>query len=101
MLLALLLGTVLAALVTEAAFRLVWQLPAQFAMFEQAGMYVATADGGTGLRPGFHGVIHAGEARRTEFTVNELGMRGEHIAERDNPLLIGFVVGLPVVVHHP
>ncbi len=77
---ALLLGLVLAALVTEGAFRLFWQMPPGFAEFQQAGMYVATADRDTALLPGYRGTLQIGQTEVvTQVAINALGMRGEEI----------------------
>jgi lysophospholipase L1-like esterase len=76
----LLLGLVLAAVLTEVAFRLFWTLPAGFAEFQQAGMYVATADRDTALRAGYRGTLQIGQTEVvTQVAINALGMRGEDV----------------------
>lgn len=79
-LVALMLGLVLAALLTEAAFRLFWTMPAGFAEFQQAGMYVATPDRDTALQPGYRGTLQIGQTEVvTQVAINALGMRGEDV----------------------
>lgn len=76
----LLVGCVLAALATEGAFRLFWTLPPWFAEFQQAGMYVATADGDVALQPGYRGELQVD--RRTTVAINSLGMRGPEVGPK-------------------
>ncbi|MCR9243441.1 MAG: hypothetical protein NXI31_00310 [bacterium] len=59
----------------EIGFRLFWRLPPQYAMFEQAGLYAATGDGGIGLAPGFRGALDV-DGKVTDLRINSLGMRG-------------------------
>lgn len=79
-LVALLLGLLLAAVLVEVAFRMFWTLPAGFAEFQQAGMYVATADRDTALQPGYRGTLQIGQTEVvTEVAINALGLRGAEI----------------------
>lgn len=71
---ALLLGSVLAALLVEGAFRLFWTLPPWFQLIEQAGMFAATADGDVALRPGYEGEQTL-DGRTTAIAVDRLGLR--------------------------
>lgn len=74
---ALLLGVVVAALLTEFAVRLFWQLPPGFAEFQQAGMYCAAPDGSPTLQPGYRGTLQIGEGGpETTVAIDALGMRG-------------------------
>lgn len=79
---ALLVGLLLAAVCTEVAFRLFWQLPPQFAMFEQAGLYEETDTGGATFAPGFRGVLKVADYLPTDVTTNSLGMRGAEIGAK-------------------
>lgn len=80
---ALLLGTVLAALLVELAFRLFWTLPPWLAEFQQAGMYVATSDRDTALRPGYRGTLAIGDTGvTTQVAIDDLGLRGESVGEK-------------------
>ena len=76
----LLIGCVLALLATEGAFRAFWTLPPWFAEFQQAGMYVATADGDVALLPGYRGELQVD--RRTTVVINSLGMRGPELSPK-------------------
>ncbi len=79
-LVALLLGLVLAAGLAEAAFRVFWTLPSGFAEFEQAGMYVATPDRDPALQPGYRGTLRIGDTGVvTQVAINALGLRGAEI----------------------
>jgi lysophospholipase L1-like esterase len=69
------------ALGTELAFRLFWRMPPVFAEFEQAGLYVQTADGTIGFAPGYRGTLAVG-GMRTEVAINTLGMRGAEIGSK-------------------
>jgi lysophospholipase L1-like esterase len=64
----------------ELAFRLFWTLPPWFAEFQQAGMYVATADGDVALRPGYRGELVVDAP--TTIATNALGMRGPEVAAK-------------------
>ncbi|MBX3461792.1 MAG: hypothetical protein KF830_01360 [Planctomycetes bacterium] len=76
-LVALLLGLVGAALLAELAFRCFWTLPPGFAEFQQAGMYVATPDQDTALRPGYRGTLRIGDSDvTTAVAIDSLGLRG-------------------------
>lgn len=80
---ALLLGLVAAAVLVEIVFRVVWTLPPQFAEFAQAGLYAATPDGGVTLQAGYRGTLQMGPgAPTTVVAVNELGMRGAAIGQK-------------------
>jgi lysophospholipase L1-like esterase len=70
-----LLGVCVALGLAEAAFRLFWTLPPWFAEFQQAGMYVATADGDVALMPGYRGTLQVDTL--THVAINSLGMRGD------------------------
>lgn len=74
---ALLLGLVLALVLVELAFRLCWTLPPWFAELQQAGMYVATADGDIALQPGYRGTLKVDT--ETKVAINSLGMRGPEL----------------------
>ena len=66
-----------AGVAAEVAVRLLWQMPPQFAMFEQVGLYAETADGGIGFQPGFRGVLEVDNAALpTDVRVNSIGSRG-------------------------
>ncbi|MCA8973923.1 MAG: hypothetical protein KDC98_04340, partial [Planctomycetes bacterium] len=81
-LLALAFGLLLAAIVTEVAFRMLWQLPPQLGLFEQTGLFVEMEDGSTSFTPGYQGVLKAGEELTATVRINALGMRGEDLAPR-------------------
>lgn len=78
-----LLGVCAALALAEAAFRVFWTLPPWFAEFQQAGMYVGTADGDVALLPGYRGTLQVDTL--THVAINSLGMRGpEPGAKRDD-----------------
>lgn len=77
LLLAVLIGCALAAVAIEVAFRLFWPLPPWFAELQQAGMYVATADGDVALSPGYRGVLQV--QGPTTVAINQLGLRGPEL----------------------
>lgn len=79
---ALLLGLVLALLLLEVVFRLLWTLPPAFAEFGQAGMYVAGQDGTPMLSPGYRGQLQFGDGPPTNVQVNASGMRGAELPAR-------------------
>lgn len=72
---------VVIAIGTEVAFRLFWRMPPVFAEFEQAGLYVGSADGTIGFAPGYRGSLGVGGVR-TEVAINSLGMRGGEIGSK-------------------
>jgi lysophospholipase L1-like esterase len=79
---ALLLGLVCSAGLVELVFRLAWTPP--LPEFQQAGMYVATADGDIALQPGYRGTLDitlgAGSGKRvTAVAVNGIGLRGDDL----------------------
>ncbi|MCA8952715.1 MAG: hypothetical protein KDE27_24610 [Planctomycetes bacterium] len=78
---ALLVALTVTAALLELGFRLFWQLPPQYAMFDEVGLYDETADGHTCFRPGFRGVLEARDTR-TELAVNALGMRGDEVGDK-------------------
>ncbi len=75
-------GTIVALVLVELAFRAFWTLPPWFAEFQQAGMYAAAADGAPALRPGYRGTLRVGDAYATDVRINALGMRGPEIGAR-------------------
>jgi lysophospholipase L1-like esterase len=77
LLLALLGGSVVALLAVELAFRLFWPLPPWFAELQQAGIYVATADGDVALQPGYRGTLQVDTL--TTIAVNRIGLRGDDV----------------------
>lgn len=99
-------GLVLAAALVEVGFRLFWKLPPPLAMFDLAGLYVADADGGTSLRPGFDGVVEPVGRLPTRVTANALGMRDREFAAKaagERRLLVlgdSMVFGYGVQVEH-
>ncbi len=79
---ALVLGIVSGLVVVELAFRLFWTLPPWFAEFQQAGMYVPTADGDIALQPGYRGTLRVDV--ETTVAINSLGMRGPECASKQS-----------------
>jgi len=77
-----LIGLLVSALLVEVGFRLLWKLPPQFAMFDQAGLFVETSDGGVGFQPGFRGVLEIRRDVPTDVRINALGMRGDEFAAK-------------------
>jgi lysophospholipase L1-like esterase len=71
-----LLGLVAVLVVAEFLLRWAWR-PAWLAEFQQAGMYVPTADGDIALRPGYRGTLQVVEP--TTVSINALGMRGPEL----------------------
>ena len=76
----LLVGCVLAALLSEGAFRLCWSLPPWFAEFQQAGMYVPASDNDVALQPGYRGTLQVDAL--TTVSINALGMRDREFASK-------------------
>jgi len=67
----------------EAVARLFWVMPPAMAEFQQAGLYVASADGGTSLVPGYRGTLQLSpEEPVTSVAINAMGMRGGEIGAR-------------------
>lgn len=79
---AVLLGLVAALLLTELGFRLFWQIPPQFADFDNAGLYRATDDGDVALQPGYRGTLRIGAERTTHVAISSLGLRGAELGPK-------------------
>lgn len=78
-----LLGLVVALVLVEVAFRLLWTLPPWLAELQQAGMYTAAADGSPVLQPGYRGTLQIGaDGPETRVAINALGMRGPELAAK-------------------
>jgi lysophospholipase L1-like esterase len=82
------LATVLVALVVafvvlEVLVRWLWTLPPAMAEFGQGGLYETSASGGTGLCPGYRGVLQVStDVPGHEVAINSLGMRGDEVGEK-------------------
>lgn len=74
------LGLVVAALLLELAFRLLWQPPLAFRDLPQADMYVATGDRDVALRPGYRGTLRVDVD--TTVAIDALGMRDREFAPK-------------------
>lgn len=71
---------VFTAALLEVLARLLWELPPAMAEFRQAGLYVQTPSGGTGLAPGYRGSLRLMlDAPDTRVEINALGLRGPEI----------------------
>jgi lysophospholipase L1-like esterase len=80
---AVVLSLVVAMALLEAGFRMFWTLPPMMAEFQQAGLYVATPGGGTGLAPGYRGTLQLTDADPvTQVAINNLGMRGADVGPK-------------------
>lgn len=74
-------GLLIAAAIAEVAFRCCWPLPAWFAEFQQAGMYVDAGNGHVALRPGYRGTLEV-EGRTTTVAISSAGLRGPELRSK-------------------
>ena len=79
---ALMIGLIVSLLLVELGFRLLWQLPPQFAEFGQAGLYTAAEDGTPMLQPGYRGTLQIGGDGPNVVAINRLGLRGPEIGDK-------------------
>lgn len=82
----------------EGLTRWLWDLPPAMAEFGQAGLYVQTPSGGTGLVPGYRGTLKLLlDAPDIHVEVNALGMRGPEVGDKQPGERRVLVVGDSVV----